>query len=37
MKKIRPTPKSITHRKPTNISPSSRKSQTPKKIKYSPV
>ena len=37
MKKISPTPKSITQRNPTKISPSFKKSQDPKKIKYKPA
>ena len=36
IKKIKPTPKSITHKKPIKISPSSSKSQTPNIIKQNP-
>ena len=36
MKKISPTPRSITHKNPIKISPSSKKSHKPSKIKYSP-
>ncbi len=37
IKKTKPTPKSITHKKPTNISPSSVSSKKPKDIKYIPA
>jgi len=33
IKKIKPTPKSIIHRNPTKISPSSNNNKNPKKIK----
>lgn len=37
IKKIKPTPKSITHKKPTKISPSSSKSHQPNNIRYNPA
>jgi hypothetical protein len=37
MKKTNPTPKSITHKKPMKIPPSSRKSQNPKITRYIPA
>ena len=37
IKKIKPTPKSIIHRKPIKISPSSNKSKIPSEIKYIPA
>ena len=36
IKKTNPTPKSITHKKPTKISPSSKKSHNPRTTKYRP-
>lgn len=37
IKKTKPTPKSITHKKPIKMSLSSSKSSNPKKIKYNPA
>lgn len=37
IKKIRPTPRSITHKKPTKMSASSLSSKIPKLIKRSPA
>jgi len=37
MKKTKPTPKSITHKNPIKISPSSNNNQIPKTIKYIPA
>ena len=37
IKKIKPTPRSITHKNPTKISASSRSSHHPIKTKYSPA
>lgn len=37
MKKIKPTPKSITHKNPMKISASFNKEYNPKRIKYKPA
>ena len=37
IKKMSPTPKSITQRKPTKISPSSNNNKEPKAIRYIPA
>ena len=36
-KKTNPTPKSMTHKKPIKMSPSSQSCQRPKKIRYKPA
>ena len=37
IKKIKPTPRSMTQRKPTSISPSSRSKNQPRSTKYIPA
>jgi hypothetical protein len=37
MKNIKPTPRSITHKKPIKISPSSSNKSNPKKMRYKPA